>query len=284
MRKLLAVSGGIDSVVMLHLFRGEKNAAVVHFDHGIRESSAEDCAFVEKLAEEYGLPFYSKRAELGEDCSEEKARASRYAFFESLLESPEDKIYTAHHRDDLLESVVINLLRGTGWRGLSPLRNAKIERPLLDWTKADIYRYATEHRLRFRLDQTNSNEKYLRNRVRDKLRELSETKKQELVQLSLKQRELADEIDEILKNIAPNGPQFEREFFCELSRAEAMEFLRFCLASYVSLTRPQLERALRAIREYLPGKRFSLSKDYFLLVHKYYFEIEKSGAKNLPTH
>ena len=63
-----------------------------------------------------------------------------------------------------------------------------------------------------------------------------------------------------------------------------MEFLRFFLASYVILTRPQFERALRAIREYLPGKRFSLSKDLFLLIHKYYFEIEKSGAKNLPTH
>lgn len=72
MRKLLAVSGGIDSVVMLHLFRGEKNAIVVHFDHGIRESSADDCAFVEKLAKEYDLPFYSRRAELGEDCSEKE--------------------------------------------------------------------------------------------------------------------------------------------------------------------------------------------------------------------
>lgn len=274
MRKLLAVSGGIDSVVMLHLFRADKEAVVVHFDHGIRESSAEDCAFVERLAKEYGLPFYSKRAELGSECSEEKARASRYEFFESLLESPEDKIYTAHHQNDLLESAVINLLRGTGWRGLAPLRNPKIERPLLGWTKANIYRYATEHGLRFRLDQTNNEDKYLRNRVRQKMSELSDAKKRELLELCLKQRELADEIEEILEASAPQGPQFLREFFRELPNELALEYLRYCLG--VSLTRPQLKRALTAIRDFLPGKRFSLDKNHFLKMHKYYFVIEKN--------
>ncbi len=276
MRKLLAVSGGIDSVVMLHLFRTDKNAVVVHFDHGIRESSVADCAFVERLAQEYGLPFYAQHAELGEGCSEEKARASRYAFFKGLLESPEDKIYTAHHQNDLLESAVINLLRGTGWRGLAPLRDKSIERPLLGWTKADIYRYATEHQLRFRLDQTNNEDKYLRNRVRLKMAELPQAKKDELLKLCLRQRELADEIELILEGNSPSGPQFSRDFFRALPDDLAMEFLRHCLAPQVSLTRPQLKRALNAVREFLPGKRFSLSKDYYLHVYKYYFVIEKS--------
>lgn len=276
MRKLLAVSGGIDSVVMLHLFRADKEAIVVHFDHGIRESSADDCAFVKRLADEYGLPFYAKRAELGEDCSEERARASRYAFFESLLEAPEDKIYTAHHRNDLLESAVINLLRGTGWRGLAPLRNPRIERPLLGWTKADIYRYATEHGLHFRLDQTNNEDKYLRNRVRAKLLELSDLERQTLLELCMKQRKLAEEIENILEESAPHGPQFSREFFRNLPDVIALEYLRYCLSSSVSLTRPQLERALEAVRKYLPGKRFSLTKDSFLVMRKYYFVIEKN--------
>ena len=274
MRKLLAVSGGIDSVVMLHLFRADKEAIVVHFDHGIRESSAEDCAFVERLAKEYGLRFCSRRMELGETCSEEKARSSRYAFFESLCESPEDKIYTAHHQNDLLESAVINLLRGTGWRGLAPLRNSHIERPLLSWTKADIYRYATEHNLHFRLDQTNNEDKYLRNRVRKKLAELPETKKQELLKLCVRQREIAAEIDNIIESNAPHGPQFSREFFRELPDDLALEFLRQCLD--VHLTRPQLERALDAIRTFLPGKRFSLDKNHFLKMQKYYFITEKN--------
>lgn len=276
MRKLLAVSGGIDSVVMLHLFSADEEAVVVHFDHGIRESSAEDCAFVENLAKEYGLPFYTKRAELGKDCSEEKARASRYEFFESLLESTEDKIYTAHHQNDLLESAVINLLRGTGWRGLAPLRNPKIERPLLGWTKADIYRYATEHGLRFRLDQTNNEDKYLRNRVREKLQVLPEDKKAELLHLCETQRELAEEIEAILGTSAPSGPQYPREFFRALPDFVALEYLRYCLSSIVSLTRPQLQRALEAIREYMSGKRFSLNKNCFLKMQKYYFVIEKN--------
>ena len=274
MRKLLAVSGGIDSVVMLHLFRADKEAVVVHFDHGIRESSAEDCAFVERLANEYGLPFYSKCAELGVKCSEEKARASRYEFFESLLETPEDKIYTAHHQNDLLESAVINLLRGTGWRGLAPLRNPKIERPLLSWTKSDIYHYATEHNLRFRLDQTNNEDRYLRNRVRLKMSELPEIKKQKLLKLCMQQRALADEIEGVLELSAPRGPQFPREFFRELPDELALEYLRQCLS--VSMTRPQLDRALVAIRDFLPGKRFSLDKNHFLKMNKYYFVIEKN--------
>lgn len=283
MKKLLAVSGGIDSVVMLHLFKDDKDAVVLHFDHGIRSSSAEDCAFVEELAKEYGLPFVSKRAELGENCSEEQARAARYGFFKSLLESPEDKIYTAHHQNDLLESVVINLLRGTGWRGLAPLRDQDLCRPLLDWNKTDIYKYATEHKLRFRLDQSNNEDKYLRNRVRQRLLECEPEKKVKLVALTKRQREIADEFDVILDSLVSEEAQYSRAIFDELDDDLALEVLRYVLKPHQSLTRPQLQRALEAIKTFEPGKRFSLSKDKFLLIKRYYFTIEITEA-NLRKH
>jgi hypothetical protein len=106
--------------------------------------------------------------------------------------------------------------------------------------------------------------------------ELPEAKKTELLKLCLRQRELADEIDLSLKENAPSGPQFARDFFRQLPDDLALEFLRFCLAPRASLTRPQLERALQAVRDFLPGKRFSLSKDYYLHMYKYYFVIEES--------
>jgi len=81
-------------------------------------------------------------------------------FCVNLLQSRAAKLHTAHHRDDLIESAAINILRGTGWRGLAPLRNPEIIRPLLDWTKCDIYRYAAEHQLHFREDQTNYRVKF----------------------------------------------------------------------------------------------------------------------------
>jgi tRNA(Ile)-lysidine synthase len=83
MKYLVAVSGGIDSVVLLHklVAAGEHELVVAHFDHGIREDSAEDARFVKGLAEHYGLPFVMKREELGKTAGEEQARTRRYAFY-----------------------------------------------------------------------------------------------------------------------------------------------------------------------------------------------------------
>ena len=279
MKKLLAVSGGIDSVVMLHVFKDDKDAVVLHFDHGIRSSSAEDCAFVGRLAKKYNLPFVAGHAKLGADCSEELARKKRYEFFRTQLKSPEDKIYTAHHSDDLLESAVINLVRGTGWRGLAPLRGKQLCRPLLDWNKAKIYRYATEHRLRFRLDQTNNEDKYLRNRIRQKLVDFKPEQKERLLSLARKQREIADEFEGLLSSLAPKGPQYPRVFFSELDEDLALEFLREIVKTHCSLTRPQLKRALEAIKSFEPGKRFSLDAGHFLAIRRHYFDIEDNRGK-----
>lgn len=279
MKKFLAVSGGIDSVVMLHLLRNDKDVVVLHFDHGIRSSSAEDCKFVERLAHEYGLSFISEKAKLGENCSEERARAERYKFFKAQLKDADDKIYTAHHANDMLESAIINLLRGTGWRGLAPLRDEQLCRPLLDWSKTDIYRYATEHKLSFRLDQSNSNDKYLRNRVREKLLECSEEQKAALIKLIVRQRELANQFDDILSEAFPKQTQYSRELFRKLDDDLALEIMRFCLRPGFSLTRPQLERTLMAVRTFDSGKRFSLSKDGFLLIKKYYFMIDANRGE-----
>ena len=150
--KILAVSGGIDSVVMLHYLRDDPEVIVAHFDHGIRPNSKDDCAFVERLAKQYNKPFCYERQELGENCSEATAREKRYEFLNRIAKEHNGKIYVAHHADDILESIAINILRGTGWRGLAPMANQNIERPLIDWPKSQIYRYATEHNLSFRQD------------------------------------------------------------------------------------------------------------------------------------
>ena len=137
--KILAVSGGIDSVVMLHQMKDEPDILVAHFDHGIRSNSAEDCAFVERLAHEYGKPFVCEHAQLGENCSEATAREARYAFLRRLAKEYAGKIYVAHHADDIIESITINLLRGTGWRGLAPMQSEDIERPLCAIVSATAY-------------------------------------------------------------------------------------------------------------------------------------------------
>ena len=274
MKKILAVSGGIDSVVMLHLLRHEKGAIVAHFDHGIRPNSAEDCHFVERLAKEYHLPFVSKQGKLGADCSEASARDARYAFFDSLRTDPEDCIYVANHADDVLESITINLLRGTGWRGLAPMRNSAITRPLIKWTKSDIYRYATEQKLHFRLDQTNSDDGYLRNRVRTALSALPQSTKTQIIKLYERQVSIADEVDEIIANIITPDERQPRAIFEKLDDDIALELLRAMLEQNdIYQTRPQLTRALAAIRSYAPGKQFPLGAHHHLRVYKYNFQI-----------
>jgi tRNA(Ile)-lysidine synthase len=257
---------------MLHMFRNDPDVIVAHFDHGIRSNSSEDCVFVEKLAKTYGRQFFAKHAKLGANCSEEMARKARYDFLKQLAKEQNGQIYTAHHRDDLIESVAINILRGTGWRGLAPLNNPDIVRPLLSMTKKDIYRYAAEHDLSFRQDQTNSDESYLRNRIRLLLQVVPDEAKNRLADLAIKQRQLATEIDVILRELNINT-NYPRELFNQDDQVCA-EILRYVLAqNSVQLTRPQLARALEAIRSYAPGKKYSLDKNHFLKINRYYFGV-----------
>ena len=137
MRYVVAVSGGVDSVVLLDMVAQEvapQRLIVAHFDHGIRPESADDAAFVKSLAKQYGLTFETKREELGANASEELAREHRYAFLRDVAKRYSATIMTAHHADDIIETIAINMTRGTGWRGLAVLDSPGIERPLLDKT------------------------------------------------------------------------------------------------------------------------------------------------------
>ncbi|MBL8032022.1 MAG: tRNA lysidine(34) synthetase TilS, partial [Candidatus Doudnabacteria bacterium] len=185
---VVAVSGGVDSVVLLHLLaqgatKSQSNPKthatyhlppttyqliVAHFDHGIRPDSDADRQFVQELAAACGLPFVYERAELGAGASEAVARNARYDFLRRVKDEHQaEAIVTAHHQDDVLETIIINWLRGTKSRGLSSLRSTpEIRRPLLGWSKQQIRAYAHLHTLQWREDSTNEDETYLRNYVR----------------------------------------------------------------------------------------------------------------------
>lgn len=278
MKKILAVSGGIDSVTLLHIFRDDPDVVVAHFDHGIRPNSSDDQAFVCKLAKAYGLPFATKSAHLGPNASEAEARQARYDFLNAVCDQYDGRLYTAHHLDDVYESIAINCLRGTGWRGLAPFRNRAIEHPLITWRKSDIYRYAAKNQLRFRQDQTNTEDGYLRNRVRTALMHADEKQKTRLGQLYGRQCEIADEIEEVIDDYLTDGERhYSRDTFRQLDDALVVELLRDCLLQHqISQTRPQLKRAIAAIRNYLPGKKFPLGNSSYIQITKYHFSIKEN--------
>ena len=310
MKKVLAISGGVDSMVLLdRVCRGDiKTSAndvhaadltdivVAHFDHGTRPSSSDDAEFVRQACERYGVEFILGRAELGPDASEEEARISRYEFFASViadLGGPRAAVlWTAHHANDLIESMAINLIRGTGWRGVAPFGNLQIFRPFLSdemlMTKADILEYASSHEIKFRQDPTNTDERYLRNRIRHEVNNLPAESRAELVKIYHEMNNLRGEIDATVDKILPADGIYQREWFIRSGDGEAgrndavaglpdnvaLEILRAgLLRAGVSATRPQILDFLAAIRTYAPGKKFNLPGDRLVKFSKNTFEL-----------
>lgn len=179
-RILLAVSGGIDSIVLAELFqRAEINFGIAHCNFGLRnKESDEDELFVENLAEKLGAPYhcirfdtnsYAKKNQLS---IQEAARELRYKWFEEIRSLHKYHfIATAHHADDSIETFLINLIRGTGISGLHGIlpKQNKIIRPLLFANKKKIKEFTKKSKLKFREDSSNSTDKYLRNRIRQNL-------------------------------------------------------------------------------------------------------------------
>ncbi len=177
---LLAVSGGRDSVVLLHLVANAGvNFAVAHCNFHLRPGDCDsDELFVRQLADACHVPchvaqFNTNAYATAQHLSvEEAARNLRYDFFRSLCQQYHyDYILTAHHRDDSIETFFINLLRGTGIAGLHGIRylNGNICRPLLQWSRADINAYVAQHQLAYVEDSTNASLLYRRNQIRHQL-------------------------------------------------------------------------------------------------------------------
>jgi len=253
---IIAVSGGVDSVVLLDMLskKSDNELIVAHFDHGIRDDSAQDAEFVAGLAKKYGLKFEACREELGQNASEELARRRRYEFLRSIAKEYNAQLVTAHHADDVIETIAINLSRGTGWRGLAVLDADDIIRSLTNMTKSEIIKYAQDNSLTWHEDSTNASDKYLRNRIRAKLTELDDDSKRQLLGLWNYQKQLKQSIDVEVAGLTPKGPTFDRQFFIDLDSKLAIECLRYITKS--RLTRPQMDRTLHMIKTILPAKTY----------------------------
>jgi tRNA(Ile)-lysidine synthase len=177
---LVATSGGMDSMVMLHLLQ-ELNytIAIAHCNFKLRgEESDGDLDFVENYANTNGIPIFTtifNTKQFAEDYKlsiQVAARNLRYNWFYELLETENyDYIVTAHHADDNLETFLINLIRGTGLSGLVgiPEQNNQVIRPLLPFSRLQIESYLQQKKLQWREDSSNQTTKYVRNRIRKDL-------------------------------------------------------------------------------------------------------------------
>lgn len=278
-RYVLAVSGGVDSVVLLNMAvrqaslstAGAYELVVAHFDHGIRADSAQDVTFVTELAKKYGLSFESQREELGANASEALARTRRYGFLRTVAKRHTASLVTAHHADDAVETIAINLIRGTGWRGLAVL-DSDIIRPLLDLSKQEILAYASKYQLAWREDSTNASDDYLRNRLRRKTEVLTDDDKRQLLGLRVQQVALKQQIDKEVQGLIGKGPDYSRYFFTHLDTVTAIECLRN--GTHARLTRPQLIKAFLAIKTARPGAVYQAGDGLQFLFTSRNFKVE----------
>jgi tRNA(Ile)-lysidine synthase len=175
-RIALAVSGGIDSMVLLELaakvFTADRLIAAT-FDHGTGRAASAAAALVAQRAAALGVSCVAgRRARRGEgaNCSEAALRDARWEFLRTMAGEWNAAVATAHSRDDQLETVLMRVLRGAGARGLAGLyASSPTVRPLLEFTRAQIAAYAASHRVPWREDPSNASRRYLRNRVRHDL-------------------------------------------------------------------------------------------------------------------
>ncbi len=184
-RYLVGVSGGRDSVVLLHwlIGRGYRRLIVCHFEHGLRGRAGEaDARFVERMAQKHGLEFELGSAKIATIATRSKrsiettARDERLAFFQRIASRRRCRtIFLAHHADDQVETFLLNLFRGAGGRGLGAMRSRsrygslEIVRPLLGAWRSEIDGYVEEHGLKFREDATNAKLEAQRNRMRHQI-------------------------------------------------------------------------------------------------------------------
>lgn len=182
---VIGVSGGPDSMTLLNVLinlkqrLGISKIVVATVNHMIREEAEEETKFVENFCESHGIEFYLKKVDVQEEAKSKKistelaGRNARYDFFEEVLKKTgSNKIATAHNSNDNAETVLMNLLRGSGvsgLKGIEKIRDGKFIRPIIECKRLEIEQYCLENKLNPRYDKTNNENTYTRNKIRNML-------------------------------------------------------------------------------------------------------------------
>lgn len=270
----VAVSGGVDSMVLLHVLRELGHPChAAHVDHDLRggESDA-DVLFVRTYCEERSIPFRSikvdvvAQAALSGGSVQSAARALRYEWFGELVEQGPKTLALAHHGDDAIETLFIHLMRGMGLHGWEtiPPRSGAFIRPLLAEGRESIMAYAMRHGIQFREDGSNADPKYLRNRVRHELLPLLETWRPGTHRTLGRNVALLRELDalaqqhvaEVLSDIAPGPDGTTRIPFARILEGRTPRLVLYRALGHLGLHPDRYEDLIDAISNSSVGASF----------------------------
>jgi tRNA(Ile)-lysidine synthase len=280
-RIVVSVSGGCDSVCLLHVLNSLKDIfeislVVVHFNHGLRPDEDDDeTRFVETLAKKYRLPFETASAadtiRNGQGGVEESARRARYRFLQDIKQKKSaQKIAVGHNKNDQAETVLMRLLRGSGTSGLSgipPCRDDVIIRPLLEISRSEIETCLKQTGLEYVTDPSNLENEYLRNRIRHDLVPRLKQYQPRIVDILSQTSDLMRTDDDFLINQAGDWIQEHAEIrdnrrvkiplgaFLELHRALRNRILRSAIETVAGNLRKISLRHIEAIERIANGNR-----------------------------
>lgn len=278
---VVAVSGGVDSMVLLDLMAKHPGLELIvaHLDHGMRADSGEDHKLVEKAAQSYGLKLEAEETKLGSQASEETARKTRYGFLRKVQKKyAADAIITAHHQDDLLETAAINIIRGTGPKGLSSLSSRPgLVRPLLGFSKEQLKKYAIDNHIEWREDPTNKDTKYLRNYLRHEvLSKLNSRQRQDLLQIIEGSSESNAELTKAIQELRISLP-IDRLKYNSLPHNVSKEVIGDLLRERrIYFDAKTLERLSVQLKTKPSGNRLDITAGWYFLIEKQQISLHQS--------
>lgn len=278
-RVLVACSGGVDSIALLHFLAVHRQllaieVGAIHVDHMLRGAeSAEDAFAVKQVCDEFGLPFYSEQVPVPDILEsrggnmQQVCRQQRYARFGRTMESEGFTVLaTAHHADDQLETILIQLSKGQSLLGMPiqrAFRNGKVVRPFLPLNKLDLYTYATHYALWFREDPSNGQDSYLRNRMRHHVVPLLTEENPSIALNTVRQTEQRQADEKLLNELAEQHwraiveytdeqlPAFDREAFLAIPHALQTRVIQLLLKCLTDRTTGNAERHIALVNELL---------------------------------
>ncbi len=287
---LVAVSGGLDSTVLFHLLKETGlNLAVAHCNFQLRGSEAHaDEALVSATCLKLKVPFFVKRFETTEYATRKgisiqmAARELRYAFFQELMQKESfDYVATAHHHNDNIETILLNLVRGTGMEGLTGIarKNGKIIRPLLFATRKMLAAYATSHNLIWREDTSNNSDDYQRNFLRHqiipRMEELNPNFEETFRDTHERLMGACDLINVFLGGFKSAAVKtMDHQITIDIKKIRQSESPSVILWEFIKEHGFNFDQCRQMVRDHQPGKIF-FSATHQLLIDRQYFILEK---------
>lgn len=289
---IIAVSGGPDSVFLLHLIKKiEKKLHLqiiaAHVNHKLRGTESDkDQKFVETLCKKLKVKLEtSTLPKITKGNIEELARDFRYSFFSKLQKKYQaSHILTAHHADDNIETVIMNMSRGSFARGLKGMDfhggvHRNVLRPLLNITKEDILKYLKKNRLTYRIDKSNTDEKYSRNFIRHNIVPLFKKLNPNFSQVFQKNLQLFAEVDDTLSTLSKKWIKTNFTKNCCLTKLFTQEPQLFqeCILTElyqqnygygINLSQQHLESVKKLISDNISGKKKEFGSKYFLIIKR----------------